>query len=281
MYGYESSEEQQPMTYLRGYPIYAAHLIVVVFVASMILTSLIGFAQRTNLLEPLVFASSEVWRGEVWRIFTYGLVNEPSLRFVIDMFMMVWFGRELEKFFGRTAFLTFFAMLYVISPVVLTLVGLSTPTFLVGERGALAIFVGFATLYPNVPVFFSILAKWAALILVGIFTLMAMSRHDYAELFSLWATTAFAFGFVRYRQGRINLPRINWFSRKPKLRVLPDPEPRAKRATVVAPAEDPMAEVDALLDKIAQSGIASLTSKERAKLDAAQASLQRKKSGRS
>ena len=34
-----------------------------------------------------------------------------------------------------------------------------------------------------------------------------------------------------------------------------------------------MAEVDALLDKIAQSGIASLTPKERAKLDAAREGL--------
>jgi hypothetical protein len=41
-----------------------------------------------------------------------------------------------------------------------------------------------------------------------------------------------------------------------------------------------MAEVDALLDKIAQSGISSLTAKERAKLDAARADLLKRESGR-
>jgi hypothetical protein len=41
-----------------------------------------------------------------------------------------------------------------------------------------------------------------------------------------------------------------------------------------------MAEVDALLDKIARSGMASLTAKERAKLDAARANLLKKDSGR-
>jgi len=39
-----------------------------------------------------------------------------------------------------------------------------------------------------------------------------------------------------------------------------------------------MAEVDALLDKIAQSGIGSLTTKERAKLDAARAELLKRES---
>ena len=37
-----------------------------------------------------------------------------------------------------------------------------------------------------------------------------------------------------------------------------------------------MAEVDALLDKIATSGISSLTAQERAKLDAARAELQKR-----
>lgn len=279
MYGFESSEEHQPMMYLRGYPIYAAHFIVVVYVVSMIATSLLQFGSAGGILNPLIFSSAEVLRGEVWRLFTYGLVNAPSLSFVIDMFMMVWFGRELEKFFGRRVFLIFFGALYVISPLVLTALGLSFPTYLAGERGALAIFVGFATLYPNVPVFFSVLAKWAASILVGIFTLMALSAHNYAELFSLWATTGFAFAFVRHRQGRFSFPQIRWFSRQPKLRVLPDPEPRKKTVQATS-TESTMAEVDALLDKIAQYGIASLTAKERAKLDAAQADLQRKKSGR-
>jgi hypothetical protein len=41
-----------------------------------------------------------------------------------------------------------------------------------------------------------------------------------------------------------------------------------------------MAEVDALLDKIAQSGIGSLTAKERAKLDAARSEMKKRSQGR-
>jgi hypothetical protein len=54
------------------------------------------------------------------------------------------------------------------------------------------------------------------------------------------------------------------------LRVLPDLE---ERSGIKTAKENSMAEVDALLDKIAQSGISSLTAKERAKLDRAREDL--------
>ena len=48
----------------------------------------------------------------------------------------------------------------------------------------------------------------------------------------------------------------------------------------VAREDATMAEVDALLDKIAKSGIASLTPKERAKLEAAREGLMKRSAGR-
>ncbi len=44
-----------------------------------------------------------------------------------------------------------------------------------GETGAFALFIAFATLYPNVALFFNLLAKWIAWILVGNYTLAAMA----------------------------------------------------------------------------------------------------------
>ena len=125
----------------------------------------------------------------------------------------------------------------------------------------------------------AILAKWAALILVGIFSLMALASQDLVGFLSLWVTVLFAFGFVRYQQGLLTLPRLKRWQRKPKLRVLPDLE--AAPRTAVKPArEDVMAEVDALLDKIAKSGISSLTAKERATLDLARERLKNRGSPR-
>jgi hypothetical protein len=130
------------------------------------------------------------------------------------------------------------------------------------------------------PVFFTLLAKWAAIVLVGIFTLIWISARNWTELILLWTTCGYAHAFVRYQQGHFSLPKIRLWRRKPKLRVLPD-LPSKKIPAAAKPANPPgnMAEIDALLDKIAQSGIGSLTPKERAKLDAAREGLLKRGSG--
>ena len=150
------------------------------------------------------------------------------------------------------------------------------PEFL---RFGYSLFIAFATIYPNVPIFFNLLAKWVALILVGIYTLMALANRSLPGLLTLWTTAGFAYAFVRYEQGHLTLPKISLWRRKPKLRVLPDPIPRTA-AVNRRPQTDSMTEVDALLDKIAHSGLSSLTAKERARLEAARADLLKRESGR-
>jgi len=282
MNGYESSDDQQPVTWLRGYRVFATHLIVLVFVASMLVTTGVVFFHRSDLLGWLTFSSEQVLRGEIWRIFTYGLVNQPSLWFAIDMFMIAWFGRELERAFGRRAFFRLYGSLYFLSPLLLSLVGLWRPMELRGESGAFALFIAFAALYPDMPMLFNILAKWLAIVLVGIYSLMNLSDHNWVGLLILWSTTGFAFAFVRYEQGRFSLPALRFGSSKsaaPKLQVVPDLR-NPKSASPKPARESSMEEVDALLDKIAASGISSLTAKERAILDRAREDLLKKESSR-
>lgn len=279
MNGYGASEEHQPLTWIRGYPVYAAHFIVLVFVASLFATAALMAFNGAPLLNWITFSSEQVLKGQAWRIFTYGLVNPPSLKglwFAVDMLMIVWFGRELEKFFGRRKFLGFFACIYLLTPLLFTALGPWYPMRLVGEMGAFALFIAFATLYPGAAIFFNLLAKWVALVMVGIYTLMALSDHDWPGLISLWATSGFAYGFVRYQQGLISLPQFRLPDRnQPKLRVLPDLE--VKKSTTSRTSKDnAMAEMDKLLDKIAKSGLSSLSASERAKLDAARADLIKK-----
>ena len=294
MYGYETSDDHQPVTWVRGHALYAAHLIVVVFVASMLVTTVLKFAQADGVLAWLTFSSDQVLRGEAWRVLTYGFVNEPSFGFVISMFMIAWFGREVEKFFGRQKFLLLYLGLYLLAPLVLTVVGLWRPgVSLVGQTGSLGLFIAFATLYPNVPMILNIVAKWMAAIIVGIYTLMALSARNEVPLISLWSTVGFAFAFVRYQQGLFALPRVTLPSRKPKLTVLPGGGGSSggggaggavQKQVGAKPAKSEvstMAEVDALLDKIALTGFASLTPKERARLEAAQAELSKRRGGRS
>jgi membrane associated rhomboid family serine protease len=275
-----SSEEHQPVTWFRGYGIYAAHLVVVVLACSMVVTALASRFGLAAMFTWFPFVSERVLQGEIWRVLTYGVVNAPSLQFVIDMVLIVWFGREVEKHFGRNVFLWLYAGLYLVTPLVLTVIGLGFPMTFAGATGALAVFTAFATTFPSVTVMFGILAKWAAIILVGTFSLIHFTYQNEAALFSLWATNLYAFLFIRYHQGRLELPRIKLWKRKPRLHVLPDLPPK-KPVAVRTPKEDStMAEVDALLDKIATNGISSLTAKERAKLEAAREDLMKRGAGR-
>ncbi|MDF3058739.1 MAG: hypothetical protein K0R17_2954 [Rariglobus sp.] len=280
-YAFPSDEDQQPLTSLGGRSIYGAHLIVIVFVASLLATTLLMTLGGRGILNWLVFSSGDVLKGQAWRVLTYGLVNPPSLWFIVDMFMIVWFGRELEKFFGRRTFFSLYAGLYLVTPLLFTVLGLRWPLELFGVPGALALFTAFATLYPNVALSFGILAKWAAALLIGIYFLIHLSNHDWPQLLALGATTGFAFAFVRYAQGHFTLPSLSSFKRRPARGQMIENTPPRVVKTTSNPKAELMAEVDVLLDRIAKSGINSLSAKERARLDAARESLlKQSKSGR-
>lgn len=271
---FEQRDDHEPWFHLRGYPLYATHAIVLVYVVSMLLCTLAGMQGAGALASLLGFDSARVFQGQVWRIFTYGLVNPPSFWFAIDMVMLVWFGREVEKFFGRRVFLKFYAGIYLLTPVLLLLFGFVTRTSHVGETGGLAMFIAFATLYPAAQMMFGLSAAMWAIALLGINTLVIIYGRSLFGLVSLWVPAVFAFAFVRYEQGRFELPsiRVPSFGKRPKLRVLPKPDPDDDEI------DEPMAEVDALLDKIAKSGIGSLTAKERERLEKARAELLRRES---
>ena len=112
---------------------------------------------------------------------------------------------------------------------------------------------------------------------------MLLAANDWVSLSQLWASCAAGFAYIRhakeleyddYESPFAGLAKF--FQRKPKLRVLPTPAPRERFRREVGDDDDAMGEVDALLDKIAQSGMASLTPRERAKLEEARAALMKK-----
>ena len=268
------NEDQEPMFHFRGYPVFATYFIVFIYVVTMVVATVAGPAALNAAGAMLGFFSELVHRGEVWRVLTYGLLNPPGLSFVIDMVIIIWFGRELERFFGRKVFLRFYAMLYLLTPVVFTLLGFIRPMAISGETGGFALFIAFAALYPGAMMLLRIEARWLAIVLVAILTLQNLYSRDTAGLIALWVNVGFALGFVRHAQGRLELPRLKLpaFGRKPKFRVLPTPAPRRREVQ----ENDAVESIDPLLDKIARTGMASLTAKERARLEKAREALIRK-----
>jgi len=249
------SEEHQPIRWLGRHPIYLAHYIAMVFGLSMVVTAVMSGLGLQSALTALVYQSPEVLSGQIWRIFTYGFVNGPSIWFVIELVMIVWFGAEVEKFFGRKTFLLLYCSLYLVPPVLRTAIGFWRPTALVGESSAFGLFIAFATLYPNAAMLFNFLAKWVAGVFLGVYTLQYLAVHDWLGMASLWAVAGYACLFILYQQGQLARP-VN-----------------------VRPVSTALAEADALLDKVARSGLSSLTPKELAKLDAVRGELKKRRGG--
>ena len=264
--------------YVGGHGLYVTHVIVIAYVFTMLVCTVVGPGVVRSLMELLGFHSTLVHQGQIWRVFSYGAVNPPSISFAIDMVMLFWFGRQVEQFFGRRVFTRFYVTLYLLTPLVLTLLGFLQPMVLIGEAGGLAVFIAFATLYPNALMLFGIAAKWWAFAVLAIQTLVLLYGRDVVGLAAFWVPVAFAFAFVRYQQGRFELPKIPLpsFRKKPKLRVLPRQEERERGNDV--PSDSLSEEVDGLLDKIAKSGIGSLSAKERARLEAARKELMKRES---
>lgn len=274
MRDFSPQNQSPPLLYLGEYPLYATHVIALAYIVAMTVTAVAGM--DSSLVAHLSYVNLQVLQGQVWRPFTYGLVNFPSVQFAIDILMLVWFGREVEKFYGRRLFLTLFAGIYLLPPILLLAATPVLPVFLVGTTGALAVFVAFATLYPGAVLMFNVLAKWAAIILVGIYSLMAIASRNWGWLGAIWIANGFAHAFVRYQRSEFTLPNPLAWLRRPKFKVLPGQGTEPKRPAV-KPTDEAMVDVDALLDKIARSGIHSLTAEERARLDRSSAELMRRK----
>jgi len=272
MFGVTTSDDYRPVAWMGRYPVDVTTMLVGVHIVCAILTALVFAIGHSGMVNYLMFDSAEIWSGaQVWRLITYAFIHPPmgsALRwFAIEMYMLFVFGREVERFIGQRAYVALYLILLLLPAVVLTVWGLWTRTAM-ATSGAIhfAIFVAFATIYPNVELFLRIMAKWAALILAAIGTLSAMAAHDWQTLVVLWTSVGAAFLFIELRGAG---PELVWwsdlkarFGPKPKFHVVPKARPRR-----VAESDDVYASIDSILDKISKFGIGSLTASERRQLD--------------
>jgi hypothetical protein len=274
MFGVTTSDDYRPVTWMGRFPVDVTTLLVGVHVICAILTAFLFTAGTGGVLSYAMFDSTQVlFHGQVWRLITYAFVHPPAeyalLWFAIEMYMLFFFGREVERFVGQRAYIWMYALLLLTPALVLTLWGLGTHTALFGSGTPhFAVFVAFVTIYPNAQFFLRIPAKWIFLILAAIGTLSALAAHDWQSLVVLWTSIAAAFLFIEWRGAG---PELAWLKNltvsirpKPKLYVVQ----KSSERRVVEP-DDVYASVDPILDKIAKSGIGSLTVSERRALDRA------------
>ena len=272
MFGVTTSDDYRPVAWMGRYPVDVTTMLVGLHVAAAILTAILVMIGAHSVLAYLQFDSAAVWAGQVWRLFTYAFVHAPSslLWFAVEMYMLFVFGREVERFIGRRAYITLYIILLVAPAVLLTIWGLWQRSVLSLASGSSAlhfgIFVAFATIYPRSELFLRIMTKWVVLILAAVYTLQLLAYHAWSDLMVVWTSIGAAFLFIEMNGAGPELP---WwdvlktrFAPRPKFHVVP--KIQSSRSPEM---DDVYTSIDPILDKISKSGIGSLTASERRQLD--------------
>ncbi|HTL79535.1 MAG TPA: rhomboid family intramembrane serine protease [Candidatus Babeliales bacterium] len=273
MFGVTTSDDYRPVAWMGRYPVDVTTMLVGIHVAAAILAAILVTVGAGSVLVWLQFDSAAIWSsGQVWRLFTYAFVHAPSglLWFAVEMYLLFVFGREVERFLGRRAYIALYALLLITPAALLTIWGLWERCAIAGSPELhFGIFIAFATISPRAELLLRIMAKWVALILAGVYTFQLLAYHAWSDLMVLWTSIGVAFLFVELNGAG---PELAWwnavkerFTPKPKFHVLP--KPRTRTGVTRSESEDVYTSIDAILAKISKFGIGSITANERRQLE--------------
>src|SRR3984957_20537945 len=273
-----SFNEDRPVSYFRGHPIYCATILTIAYGVGVLATFFAkAFGGWEAIVSLLAFDSAHsIVGGQIWQIFTYSFVDAPNFFSIIGLLFLYVSAVEIEKYIGRARFLTLYGVIVLIPVVSLSAVGLilNTPVLFDGHTQIMiGLFIAFCTLYPGVQWGGFLTAKWVAIASLVLSSAIDFSSSDWVSLGELWLISGFSFGYIRFLQRGGELPSFSLpLRRRPKLRIVPKPRSRSRPSSIEITANE-TAEIDPLLDKIAKHGLNSLTSQERTALERARAKL--------
>lgn len=220
---------------------------------------------------------------QVWRLLTYAFLHDPNdvKHIIFNMLLLWWFGTELEDMYGPREFLTFYLVSAVFSALVYVgcnLAGLQDGARALGASGAVtALMILFAFHFPTRVLYLFFILPVPIWVIVAlqvaedIFGLLGAGGRESVAFAGHLGGAAFAAAYY-YRNWRLLelLPDFRaWRMRRrgPALRVYrPEEERPAIPVTTAAAAdveEHLEAKLDAVLEKVARQGQASLTDGER------------------
>jgi membrane associated rhomboid family serine protease len=252
-----------------------------VFVTALGVLSMFVYAAR--LFEPLYLSTERVRSGQLWRLVTWPIANSPSISAAITLAVFWYFGRSLEQMFGRIRFTYFLLAIAVIPAAILAVLSFASPSLRVAAVGLslieLGVFVAYVAEQPNARFFFGIKAWVIAVVIVGIQVLQLIGNRDSGALLlllfilamSLLLTRAFGFAADQAWIPKLALPTKTKSKTRKFKPVKGSPVVRGPWGESGLPPVNDMAsqaEMDRLLDKIAASGMDSLTAEEKRRLKA-------------
>jgi membrane associated rhomboid family serine protease len=234
----------------------------------------------------LILDTNAVKHGEIWRLLTYSFLHDTDgvLHIIFNMLFLWWFGSDVEDLYGPKEFLSFYLVSAFLGGLAYQASGMIDPhtaRYCLGASGAVtAVMVVFACHYPTrmILVFFLIpVPIWLFVVFqVAQDSFQLLGGGDRSHVAVVVHLAGAAFGFVYYKA---HLRLLNFWPdwkawrrirRQPKLRIYR--EDRAEPVSVVSgtppapqelPDEQLEAKLDAVLEKVARSGQASLSEPER------------------
>jgi len=267
---YYRDERQHNLSFLNMTAISQILIVnIVLFIANFLFTH--GDNAITGMLSLRPDDLSQPWTW--WRMISYGFVHSPENLFhiLMNMFVLWMFGRELEAIYGRGEFLRIYlvsiflgGLMWVVRQ---NLMGVSASGLLGASGGVTTIFLLFVCRFPHRTIFlmFIPVPAWVAGILFVMSDLSGLHSAGDGGIQTAYDVHLMgaAFGFLYWWTGMrlywLAAPS-RWFSRnllarRPTLRVH-NPQSSASYDEIEERA-------DAILQKVNQSGVESLTAAER------------------
>ncbi len=276
-----TSGRNQPLTHWNNLPIYLTTILTAVFVLGLIASAVL-MSMRSPLLGWLVFAMPLDPGWSIWRLFSYVFVGQVSFFTPFSILFFYWLGVGIETHLGRAILSRMLLLITLVTPAMAALwwwsFGVPSNTLSVDNYMLMSgLLVAFATLYPITEAWGWIPFKWVAFACIACGSLMLLADRNWLGISQLWASCGAAFAYTRHAvelehdDYESPLARLTLWFRRRKFSVVKsaDSRPSRRGSEVSEPAE----EMDRLLDKIAKSGLSSLTSAERSRLEKARQAL--------
>lgn len=257
-------------------------LIIAINVIVFFLQLICGAARFPYFEDYLALSADGLRRGFLWQPITYMFLHAGIWHILINLFILLFFGREVEYFIGPKYFTRLYFMAGIFGAALWFAFNFHSYTPVIGASAAvLGCVIAFATLFPDREVtlllFFilpvSLKAKYLALVAIAFDVVPLLQGRDLgvAHLAHLGGA---AFGYLYIKQlGYGATPRwLLWFQNSAaRLKPRPRPSPRN-----MSSEEFVREEVDPILDKIAREGMQSLTRRERKILESAKELMQKR-----
>jgi len=248
-----------------------------VFLAELLTANF--FKGQSFIFRNLALSLDGLEHGYVWQLLTYQFMHAGWLHLILNCWVIIMFGRELEALLGVRRYLVLTFSSGVIGGVFQMAAAAVWPSLFGGSvvgasAGAFGLVAAYATLFPE--------RELTMLFYIIPIHLRAKTLLIFSAIVAVMGVI-FPWGNVA-NAAHLGGMAMGWFYVKKILRAPAllgvEEEERHYRSEPAAPVERAAdefqeADVDAVLDKISARGINSLTARERAVLEAARKKMAR------